>query len=509
MKMARFTGECIEKMNSLVHRLEPKLGPDTGDLTVRAGLHSGPVTAGVLRGDRARFQLFGDTVNTAARMESTGEKGRIQVSQQFAELISAHGKGVWLKKRSNGIQVKGKGTMETFWLLPYSKATPSKNDSSVSHDPEEMSPFVQDVSPSQMVIDSPQTQRLIEYNLQLMLDTLQKIQVTRIGRNRDRLRSKQVVDAIHRFEQQKLETKACVQEVVEIIELPPSGKSKSMSSSPGHEGNLLSPSVVRQLREYCQQIAQSYLLNPFHNFKHASHVVQSTAKLMSRIVATNEASTLVMNSGGCHDNTFGIASDPLTQFAVIFSALIHDVNHKGVPNPILAQEEPEVASTYHNQAIAEQFSVSVAWTLLMRPDFADLRAAIYQTEEELRRFRQLVVNCLMATDIFDPTLKALRDQRWNRAFHAPSDGIVAAEPEDRVINRKATIVIEHIIQASDVSHTMQHWRVYTLWNEKLFREMYKAYAAGRSAKDPTDGWYEGELWFFDNYGKFTSGLSAY
>ena len=43
-----------------------KSSPDTGDLNVRAGLHSGPVTAGVLRGDRARFQLFGDTVNTGA-----------------------------------------------------------------------------------------------------------------------------------------------------------------------------------------------------------------------------------------------------------------------------------------------------------------------------------------------------------------------------------------------------------------------------------------------------------
>jgi 3'5'-cyclic nucleotide phosphodiesterase len=65
-------------------------------------------------------------------------------------------------------------------------------------------------------------------------------------------------------------------------------------------------------------------------------------------------------------------------------------------------------------------------------------------------------------------------------------------------NRKATIVIEHLIQASDVSHTMQHWHIYRKWNERLFRELYKAYKQGR-AGDPTDFWYKGEIGFFDFY----------
>ena len=57
----RFAIECSLILDALVRELEVEFGPDTADLNMRFGLHSGPVTAGVLRGERSRFQLFGDT----------------------------------------------------------------------------------------------------------------------------------------------------------------------------------------------------------------------------------------------------------------------------------------------------------------------------------------------------------------------------------------------------------------------------------------------------------------
>ena len=66
-------------------------------------------------------------------------------------------------------------------------------------------------------------------------------------------------------------------------------------------------------------------------------------------------------------------------------------------------------------------------------------------------------------------------------------------------NLKGTIIIEHLIQASDVAHTMQHWHIYTKWNEKLFEELYRAYTVGRATTDPSLNWYKGELAFFDYY----------
>lgn len=116
--MSRFAAQCLVEMGQVCSKLTLQLGSDTGRLGLRVGLHSGPVTAGVLRGEKARFQLFGDTVNTAARMESNGEKGRIQVSEQTADLLMEAGKGSWIRPREDKIEAKGKGLLQTYWLEP-------------------------------------------------------------------------------------------------------------------------------------------------------------------------------------------------------------------------------------------------------------------------------------------------------------------------------------------------------------------------------------------------------
>ena len=177
-------------------------------------------------------------------------------------------------------------------------------------------------------------------------------------------------------------------------------------------------------------------------------------------------------------------------------ALIHDVDHTGVPNSQLIEEHASIASVYKNKSVAEQNSIDIAWDLLMQDAFIDLRRTIYQTQDEFSRFRQLLVNTVLATDIMDKDLSAKRKERWNLAF---SESSLSIESEEEKKSRKATIVIEHLIQASDVVHTMQHWHIYRKWNERLFMEMYKAYKEGRSTVDPSATWYKGEIGFFDYY----------
>lgn len=125
----------------------------------------------------------------------------------------------------------------------------------------------------------------------------------------------------------------------------------------------------------------------------------SVTKLLSRIVAPKHLKESKPSAHSLHDHTYGITSDPLTQFACVFSALIHDVDHRGIPNADLNNEDPDLSDRYGGKSVAEQNSTDLAWNLLFQSQFSNLRKAIFRTKDELVRFRALVVNGVMATDL--------------------------------------------------------------------------------------------------------------
>mgnify|MGYP003866110729 CR=1 FL=1 len=270
--MVRFAWDCRNEFVRVTKELEVSLGPDTADLAMRFGLHSGAVTAGVLRGDRARFQLFGDTVNTASRMESTGVRDRIQVSEATAELLRKAGKGAWLKNREDEVIAKGKGRITTYWAMPKSHATNSNSSQtsggeSCSNGTESqtaVNTIANSASP-QPAVKNNLNQRLVDWMAEMLLDQTRKIMYIR---HQTKVRNQSTVPTYHPKEGQ-----TCMDEVKDIIEMP-SYDACLAEMNQNFKRVVIPQEAAAGLREFVARVAGTYRDNPFHNFEHAWYVAR-------------------------------------------------------------------------------------------------------------------------------------------------------------------------------------------------------------------------------------------
>lgn len=99
--------------------------------------------------------------------------------------------------------------------------------------------------------------------------------------------------------------------------------------------------------------------------------------------------------------------------------LSHGVSSKNC----LQVEDDRLAVLYNDQSIAENWSVYIAFSELLQDDFKDLREAIFPDKDEYRRFRKMVINLVLTTDIASPERTQLVKSKWKEAFGDPIETI--------------------------------------------------------------------------------------
>ncbi|KAL7560186.1 hypothetical protein ACA910_016613 [Epithemia clementina (nom. ined.)] len=206
----------------------------------------------------------------------------------------------------------------------------------------------------------------------------------------------------------------------------------------------VSNQVIQQLAVYVKRMLSGYKNVPYHNRQHAYHVILSVNKLLDMMACCFSNIDQVLSNNKPAGSaaatpkkfrpppSYGLRNEPLAMFAVIFAALIHDVEHQGIPNRQLAAENDRLAVLYNDQSIAENWSLYIAFSELLQDEFVELRQVLFGSDldspahaEQYHNFRKMVINMVLSTDIASPERTQVGKSKWKEAFGDPHETVEA------------------------------------------------------------------------------------
>jgi hypothetical protein len=251
-------------------------------------------------------------------MESSSLPNKIQVSQKTATLVVEAGKSHWLIPRKDLVNAKGKGLLQTYWLNPKRSKTTGSPSCSFEEGGTDVGVCGAAAARRELEgracsaadeISEEKLQRLIDWNVEVFEDLLKPIVQRKHAKQRRSCTKRPDVNETILPEGSSVRDQVVA--AVKMPEFQPSTETREVDLTSG---------VVSQLRTYITSVANLYKNNnSFHNFEHASHVIMSTVKLLQRVATRDVKKKDISNQKEYHDYTFGISTDPLTKFAIVFT----------------------------------------------------------------------------------------------------------------------------------------------------------------------------------------------
>eukprot|EP00741_Cyanophora_paradoxa_P017191 tig00020960_g16603.t1 len=445
-------------------------GADGQSFRIRIGMHVGTVIAGVIGKRKIMYDLWGDTVNIASRMESSGEPGRTQVSEECFAIL----KGKFAFEDRGTIFVKGKGELHTYFLLS-ARGPGAASDRRLP-----------DFS---SVLRAPEDQHPMQITVRRASALTVGSEAEEEERGRDAEREGSVI--------RSLESIGPDLEGVDftVWRYPPSALPQLVRTMLDRLG-LISACKIRtqELSAFIEIALCSYSeKNPFHDAFHAADVMQFVYCCLTTVVRgrgnRSPRSPVLMgapssSSSGPSPSAPGSARrsqqpaaavlrelDHVDMLALLVAALCHDLEHPAVSNAFLVRTRAPMALTYANSSPLERHHAFRCLALLERKDL-DIAAGLLP--EQRARFTQLVLDTILATDM------TLHGEYMTavRARFAPGEGghgHGAAEPARSRFSHldDRTLLLGLLIKCADLANGSRGFENSRHWAERIQLEFFE------------------------------------